>query len=221
VRARPRPNSQNLRTCLFNAHCTNTCLAEDAKVNKEWCDNGLIYFQRQQRCASANTGHCFPTPITVSTTPSRTCDDWSQPRPQEKTLPHLGSTSADCPGRSALNAKNPSRESRRRPLRLLFQPLQVRLRILVPTRPRPREKSLYRPSPASANSTNRERHDTADPLTFPAEDGMATEITRPVSNMFSAIPDDARARLPFTFHHVECYFNHYDSIYLQMSHPRP
>jgi hypothetical protein len=107
VRARPRPNSQNLRTCLFNAYYTKTCLAEDAKVNKERYDNSLIYFQRLERCAGANTGHCFPTPITVSKTPSRTCDDWSRPRPREKTLPRPGSTSVDCPGRSALNAKNP------------------------------------------------------------------------------------------------------------------
>jgi hypothetical protein len=85
----------------------------------------------------------------------------------------------------------------------------------------PSGEILYRPSSASTNSTNRERHDAADPLTYPAEDGMATEITRPMSNLFSAIPDDARARLPFTFHHVERHFNHYDSIYLQTSHPCP
>jgi hypothetical protein len=39
-------SSQNRKTCALNAHCTNTCLAEDAKVNKGRWDRGQIYFHR-------------------------------------------------------------------------------------------------------------------------------------------------------------------------------
>ena len=73
---------------------------------------------------------------------------------------------------------------------------------------------MSRPSPVSANSINIEMYDVVDPPANTAEDGMATETARPVSNPLSAIPNDARARLPHTFYHVEHYFNHYESTYL-------
>jgi hypothetical protein len=39
-------------------------------------------------------------------------------------------------------------------------------------------------------------YDVVDPPANIAEDGMATETAKPVSNLLSGIPDDARARLP-------------------------
>lgn len=80
---------------------------------------------------------------------------------------------------------------------------------------------MSRSSPATVHNTNREKHDTADPLTYRVEDRMATETQKPVSNLFSTIPIDARAGLPCTFYHAERYFNHYDLTYLQTSHSCP
>jgi hypothetical protein len=68
-----------------------------------------------------------------------------------------------------------------------------------------------RPLPTAPNRATRDA--TSSPVN-PAEDRMATETTRLVSNLLSTIPDDAQARLPHTFHHTERYFNHYDSTYL-------
>jgi hypothetical protein len=64
---------------------------------------------------------------------------------------------------------------------------------------------------ASPNSINRRTPYTTDPPTNTAENGMATETARPMSNLLYAIPDDARDGLPRTFYHVERYFNHYNS----------
>jgi hypothetical protein len=61
-------NHSNSRTCVR----TLTCLAEGAKVNEGRHDYGLIYFTAHDDAQGANTGHCFPTPATVSTTLSVT-----------------------------------------------------------------------------------------------------------------------------------------------------
>jgi hypothetical protein len=53
-------NSRNLRTCTFNAHCTNTCPAEGAEVNKERCDRGQTYFHHPQRRTSVINEHYSP-----------------------------------------------------------------------------------------------------------------------------------------------------------------
>jgi hypothetical protein len=50
-----------------------------------------------------------PSPVTISTTPGRTCDDWPRPRPQKETPRHPSSASTNCAGRGALNATNSPR----------------------------------------------------------------------------------------------------------------
>lgn len=70
-------------------------------------DTTTVYstFTAHDNARGANTGHCSPTPTTVSTTPSvTTCNVRSKPRTQEKSLPRPSSISANCSSRRALNA---------------------------------------------------------------------------------------------------------------------
>jgi hypothetical protein len=104
-----------------------------------------------------------PAPVTVSTTPGRTCDDWPWPRPQKETPCHPSSASASCVGRGALNATN----SPRNPIGDHFNyyiptTLGMAMYPCVDPASASREVSAS-PSLASATRTNRETHDTASP----------------------------------------------------------
>jgi hypothetical protein len=102
------------------------CPVEGAKVNKERHGIVLSTFTAHNDAQDTNIGHCSLTLATVWTTLSGICNDWSRPRPQKKYPPRLSSASANYPSKRALNVTIiPSRESRRRPLWLLLQPLQV------------------------------------------------------------------------------------------------
>jgi hypothetical protein len=67
----------------------------------------LSTFTAHDDTHGANTGHCSPTPATVSTTPSGTCNVSSRPRSREKSPPRLSPTTTNYPSRSALNATYP------------------------------------------------------------------------------------------------------------------